>query len=236
MQAIRRTLQTETRVLDERKGLVEYIASDESLDSYREIIRVAGWRFTNFQKNAPLVDSHDYSCIDKLLGKVVDFKVKGGRLIETVQWAIDAGLPDNHLANIGWKMTLAGYLKAVSVGFYPTKMIDEYGDASTWKQQLKELGLSGADKENHPRRIYIEQEQVELSVCILGANPNALAKAFRASVINASQRDFLGNGPGSAARRLVDEAVARLPFPSAVTSEQRRKIAADILPFPEVFE
>src|SRR5262245_42586020 len=97
-----RTIHPEVRVLDETKGLVQYVASDESLDSYREVIRAAGWRFTNFSRNAPFVDSHDYSSIDKLVGKVTEFKVDKGRLVETVQWAID--VPGNLLAQRGFAM------------------------------------------------------------------------------------------------------------------------------------
>ena len=72
-----RTLCPKIRVLDAAKGLVEYVASNETIDSYREIIRADGWRFSRFAKNAPFVDSHDYSSVDKLLGKVVDFRVEG---------------------------------------------------------------------------------------------------------------------------------------------------------------
>jgi hypothetical protein len=182
-----RTLHPETRVLDEKTGLVEYVASDETLDSYREIIRADGWRFDHFQKNAPFVDSHDYGSLEKLLGKVVDFKVAGRKLIETVQWAVD--VPENKLAQLGWRMTSAGYLKAVSVGFFPIRQISSWGDdKAAWLQQLQDLGLD--DKAN-VRTIYIEQQQVELSACAIGANPNALARAFKAGVINEGDLDTL---------------------------------------------
>jgi hypothetical protein len=118
--AVRRLIHPEVRVVDAQLGIVDYVASDESVDSYQEVIRAAGWRFTHFSKNAPFVDSHDYSSIGKCLGRVVDFRVEGDRLIERVQWAID--VPENQLARIGWKMTEAGYLKAVSVGFSPSSM------------------------------------------------------------------------------------------------------------------
>lgn len=185
-----RTLHPEVRVLDEKKGLVEYVASDESLDSYREIIRAAGWRFTHFQKNAPFVDSHDYGSIDKLVGKVTDFEVKGKKLIEVVQWAID--VPGNVLAQRGFAMTQAGYLKAVSVGFYPVKAASRWDvDRTGYDQQLAELGLTALADAQKPRTIYTEHEQVELSAVILGANPNALAKAYKAGILDdAALEDF----------------------------------------------
>jgi hypothetical protein len=114
---------------------------------------------------------------------VVDFEVKNGRLVETVQWAIDAGLPETHLAMIGWKMTAAGYLKAVSVGFHPVKAVTMYGDKVAYDAQLAELKLEAAGDDAKPWRIFIEQQQVELSSVIVGANPNALARAYKAGVI-----------------------------------------------------
>jgi hypothetical protein len=176
--ALRRMIHPEVRVVDSRNGIVDYIASDESIDSFKEIIRAAGWRFTHFAKNAPFVDSHDYSTIGKCLGKVIDFRVEGARLIERVQWAID--VPENQLARIGWKMTEAGYLKAVSVGFFSVKYATPHS-GEEWGRQLKELGLPA---DAAVRTIYTEQEQVELSCCVVGSNPNALAKAYRAGAIS----------------------------------------------------
>jgi len=175
---LRRMIHPEVRVVDARQGIVDYVASDESIDSFKEIIRASGWRFSNFSKNAPFVDSHDYSTISKCLGKVIDFRVEGSRLIERVQWAID--VPENKLAQIGWKMTQAGYLKAVSVGFFPVKYLTA-SSGDEWKRVLRELGLP---EDAAVRTIYTEQEQVELSCCVVGANPNALAKAYQAGAIN----------------------------------------------------
>jgi hypothetical protein len=187
MKTLRRTIHPEVKVLDAAKGIVEYVASDETLDSYREIIRAEGWRFNRFQKNAPFVDSHDYYTLEKLLGTVVDFKVAGKRLVETVQWAIDVA--ENKLAQLGWKMTAAGYLKAVSVGFLPTRVVSKWdSDTLPYFSALTELGLT---KDSGVRAIYLEQEQIELSACIIGANPNALAKAYKADVINDADLELL---------------------------------------------
>jgi hypothetical protein len=194
MNKLTRTLHPEVKILDPRAGIVQYIASDESIDSYREVIRADGWRFNHFAKNSPFVDSHNYDSITSCLGKVIDFRIEdaprrsdgqgGPRLLETVQWAID--VPENQLAQIGWKMTAAGYLKAVSVGFWPLTVLTPQ-DGRQWQAQLAELGL---DKNNPPRAIYTEQEQVELSCCIIGANPNALAKCVKAGVLSPEDCKF----------------------------------------------
>jgi len=215
-----RSLTTEVRVLDAAKGIAEYIASDETIDSYREVIRASGWRFDNFRKNAPFVDSHDYGSIDKLVGKVTDFKVDGKRLVETVQWTID--VPGNDLAQLGWAMTEAGYLRAVSVGFWPTKMVSKWdSDPTGYVGQLTELGLSSMPAEQKPRTIYTEQQQVELSAVIIGANPNALAKAYKAGILKDADIDYFAE---EYQRRETARAAARPDDAAraAKTSGQRR--------------
>jgi hypothetical protein len=209
-----RTLCPKIRVLDAAKGLVEYVASNETIDSYREIIRADGWRFNRFAKNAPFVDSHDYSSVDKLLGKVVDFRVEGRQLIETVEWAINAGLPENHLANIGWKMTVAGYLKGVSVGFMPLDWIsawdkDKADGKEAWEQQLVDLQLPA---DTNVRTIYLEQDQHELSAVIIGANPDAVARSYKAGALNDGQLETLSlwSAKRETASRATDPDTARL--------------------------
>lgn len=183
MKTLRRTIHPEIRVIDSKAGLVEYIASDETLDSYREVIKADGWRFDNFKKNAPFVDSHDYGSIEKLLGKVVDFKVSGKRLIETVQWAKD--VESNVLAQRGWAMTEAGFLKAVSVGFWPVRQVSRWDtDRNGYNQAVADLGLKDSADEAKPRTIFLEQQQIELSAVIIGANPNAIARSYKAGILN----------------------------------------------------
>jgi hypothetical protein len=191
MKLLRRTIHPVSKVLDAKAGLVEYIASDETVDSYKEVIRANGWRFDQFRKNAPFCDSHHYDSLDCLVGKIVDFKVQGDKLVETAQWAID--VQENRLARLGFDMTAAGYLKAVSVGFFPEEVISQWSKDKAdvkpvWEQQLKELGLN---EKSAPRAIYLRQQQVELSSCILGANPNALAKSFKAGLLKDEDLEFL---------------------------------------------
>lgn len=169
-----RALNVTPKILSEKEGLVDYVASDESLDSYREVIAAKGWRFTRFEKNAPFVNSHDYDCISNLLGRVESASIAGRALVERVRWAIE--VPEAALAQLGWKMTVGGYLKAVSVGFYPVRMASNGRDG--WSQAITELGIKPEDAAGI-RAIYLEQEQIELSACIIGANPNALAKSWR---------------------------------------------------------
>ena len=186
MKTLRRQICPTIRIVDEKKGIATYVASDETLDSYREIIRAKGWRFDYFKRNAPFVDSHDYSTVGKLLGRVTDFAVKGNALEETVQWAID--VPENTLALLGWKMTVGGFLKGVSVGFRPVKYVSRWdSDQGGFQTQVLELGANA----EQVRTIYTEQQQLELSAVILGANPNALAKAYKAGALADADVEYL---------------------------------------------
>lgn len=210
-----RTIHPEIRVLNAKQGTCEYVASDETVDSYREVIRASGWRFSHFKKNAPFLDSHRNDTIQDQLGKVLSFEVKGNKLVEVVQWAIDVA--ENTLAQLGWKMTEAGYLRAVSVGFMPVKMITKWdaqdvNKGGEWQQQLEELNL----KDNPPRAIYLEQEQVELSACVIGANPNALARSYKAGLLTDADLDLLARAqplsvpqPSTALATTDADAVAR---------------------------
>lgn len=189
MKTLRRTIHPEVRVLDEKTGLCEYVASDETIDSYREVIRAAGWRFNRCAKNFPFVDSHDYSTIEKCLGKVVDFGVKAKQLVNTVQFAID--VPENRLAQLAWKMTLAKMLPAVSVGFWPVVMATKWDtDKGAFQGQLADLKLP---PNSEVCAVYIEQEQIELSLCVIGANPNAVAKSYKAGLLTDADLEFFSN-------------------------------------------
>lgn len=182
----RRELTVVPKILDESKGLVRYTASDETMDCYNEIIRASGWQFSFFAKNAPFVDSHDYSSITKLLGQVVDYRVVGNALEEDVCYSQE---PDT-LGAWAFKMVAGGFLRAVSVGFIPVQMATKWDrDNSTFLGQVSDLKLdpTAAAQLNC---VYMRQEQIELSQCVIGANPNALAKAYKAGCL--SEKDIDG--------------------------------------------
>jgi hypothetical protein len=180
---LRRTIHPEVRVLDEKQGIVEYTASDESPDSYKEIVKADGWRFDRFQKNSPFVDSHNYASINSLLGRVTDFGIQGKRLVEAVKWAID--VPENELALLGFRMTAAGYLKAVSVGFMPVRTVSPWdNDKNAWREVCEELHIDPVNTDC--RCVYLEQQQLELSTCVVGANENALARSYSYGILTDS--------------------------------------------------
>ncbi len=98
-------------------------------------------------------------------------------------------MEENELAKLGWKMTVGGFLKAVSVGFIPVRHVRNGADG--WTQALQAVGIKPEDAANI-RWIYLEQEQIELSACIIGSNPDALAKSFAAGCVRAADLSAVG--------------------------------------------
>ncbi|MDR1192184.1 MAG: HK97 family phage prohead protease [Verrucomicrobiales bacterium] len=186
------TIHPEVRVIDTKAGIVDYIASDETVDCYREVIAARGWLFDLFRKNAPLVNSHDYADLKNQLGKITDFFVRDGKLHNRAQFALD--VPSNELARLTFDMVEKGYVKACSVGFMPVEWLsrwnnEQLGDFTKECERLKvDPGAVGT--------IFTKQQQLELSVCILGANQNALAEIGQAVADGAVDRDLAGRVVG----------------------------------------
>jgi hypothetical protein len=237
---VRREINPEVRIQDEKAGIVQYVASDQSIDAQNEVVRADGWRFDRFARNSPLVDSHRYGSVECVLGKVIDFSVQGRQLVETAQWAID--VPENTMAKLGFAMTKAGYLKAVSVGFMPEFIVtqvpqdmwgEDWGGAGIlaaqsrqgkeiWRQQMQELGFSG---NKQPQTVYMTQQQIELSACVIGANPNALAKSYKAGVLSDADLELI-----STERSKRETAGMALESAAAMQARQRkRKAFLDVL-------
>jgi hypothetical protein len=178
MIVLRRPLNVEARVMDEKTGMVEYVASDETIDSYREVVRVNGWSVA--PNGMPFVNSHRYGSIEDVLGKVTEAYLSKKAWVNVVQWSHE--IPEHKVAILGWKMTLGGFLNRVSVGFYPTDQVTKYdADLTGYNKELARLELN---EKNGPHTIYRKQVQVELSAVVLGANPNAVAKAYKAGVLS----------------------------------------------------
>jgi HK97 family phage prohead protease len=137
-----------------------FVASDESVDRYGDIIRASGWQLDAYRTNPQLLFAHQSRQLP--VGRVVDIAVDGTRLIAHAEFAPE-GLDATGFADTVWRFVEAGFLKAVSVGFAPTKVPNEIKDPVTnaWTGGFEFVG----------------QELLELSVCTVPANPNALQLA-----------------------------------------------------------
>ena len=130
-------------------AVMDFIASDETLDRYNEVIKLDGWQLDNFKANPVIPDCHDYSSIGKILGKAQSIAVVDGKLVNRVEFCLD-----NPLGNLAYKMTKGGFIKSQSVGFIPLEWVNGNGK-------------DGID------RTYTKQELLEVSLVVVPANPGA---------------------------------------------------------------
>ncbi len=174
-----REIDVTVKTLDAKRGVVRYIASDATIDSYGELIDPAGWKFDGrWATNKPICKAHSYDPED-LLGKGIYTAVEGGKLIIDAQFAIE----ESPLAAFVFRMVDGGFMPACSVGFRPVRYAFSWGDPQTWQDALKyaisKFSLT-PEQVGTLDGIYLEQQLSELSPCVLGANPNALAQVAKA--------------------------------------------------------
>lgn len=146
----------EVRAFDQEARTVDFIASDESVDRYGDIIRVEGWDLRAYKKNPVLLFGHDSS--SPPIGTSAA-SVEGKQLIARAQFAPE-GVYD--FADTIFRLVMAKILRAVSVGFLPTAEPNVIRDD-------KNDRITGFE--------FIGQELLELSVVPVPANPQALAFA-----------------------------------------------------------
>jgi HK97 family phage prohead protease len=140
-----------------------FTMSDETEDRYGDIISADGWELQSFRANPVALFGHDHGFpIGTWTDVHIDKKTKSlrGKL------DIERGA-SSRIDEIG-RLVEAGVLKAVSVGFRPTKSPEPLKDKD--------------GKETYGVR-FVGQELLECSVVPIPANPNALAlaKSFHTS-------------------------------------------------------
>ncbi|KKL75637.1 hypothetical protein LCGC14_2052890, partial [marine sediment metagenome] len=97
--------------------------------------------------------AHDYRSLP--IGKAPKVWLAGGKLKNTVQFPPEGTY---EFADIVERLVDTGYLKTESVGFIPQKWEDGDGDKG-------------------PRRTYLKQELLEISIVPVPSNPDALRNA-----------------------------------------------------------
>jgi HK97 family phage prohead protease len=132
-----------------------FILSDETPDRLGDIISTEGWDTVAFQKNPVALFNHNSNFpIGRWRNVRVENKALRGEL-EMAAEGISARIDEIR------KLVDAGILKAVSVGFRPSKSEP----------------LDPSDKSFFAAQRYLSQELVECSLVSVPANPNALAVA-----------------------------------------------------------
>ena len=138
---------------------IRFIASDETVDRYGDIIRADGWDLKAYKKNPVVLFGHNSR--EPPIG-TADVEIKGTRLMAEVTF-----LPEgvSVFADEIWRIVDAGALRAMSVGFLPTET-----PLPMWKDDDEESGIITGFE-------FVAQELLENSVVPVPANPSAIALA-----------------------------------------------------------
>ena len=146
---------------DPADATLSFIATDETMDRYDEVISIDGWNVDNYLKNPVVVDSHNYGSVGCILGRTIQLTIIGGQMINQVQFALD-----NPMGALAYKMAKAGFIRSESVGFRPQEWV---------------MG-SGKDS---PYRTFTKQELLEISLVAVPANPGAtIGAALKSGAID----------------------------------------------------
>jgi HK97 family phage prohead protease len=139
---------------------LRFCFSDESVDRMGDTIRAAGWDIADFERNPVALWAHDSSAPP--IGGARNVGVEGKRLAGDIEFAP----PETYqFADTIYRLVLGKFIRAVSVGFLPTRHLFVQDDPDRpW----------GID--------FLEQSLLEISVCPVPANPNALAEARRKGI------------------------------------------------------
>ena len=171
---------------------LRFVFSDGTIDRAGDSIDPEGWEVDNFLTNPVALWAHDsYS---PPIGRASNVGASGGKLMGDIEFmaAEISGFADSI-----YRMIKAGFVKAVSVGFIP-------------------LEWSFAQEKNRPFGInFTKQELVEISVCPVPCNPNALQAAKAAGIDTGPMREW--------AAKLLDEGGHNIIVPRNVLEETFRQ-------------
>jgi hypothetical protein len=137
---------------------LDFIASDESLDRYSEVISASGWQLANYQRNPVFQNAHQYGDIIFTLGRALITELRqrgqsssssfsssssGLYLYQRIQFATEV----NPIAKIAYGLYQGNFLNAVSVGFVPVRWVDGNGKEYSTKSSSSSFSSSSSNSE-----------------------------------------------------------------------------------------
>jgi HK97 family phage prohead protease len=154
-----KSISFEIKVSGSEERTIDILASDDSVDSYNEILTHDGWDLKRYKKNPVIIWAHNYSIppIAKTIWMKAD-KEKG--LLGRIKFP-DEGV--NPFADTIFKMYKDKFLNAFSVGFYGNERV--------------------VPKKPGEPILITKKELLEISAVPIPSNPNALQKnAFKSAL------------------------------------------------------
>ena len=161
---------TEIRKVDKRDRLMEFICSTEGQKRDGNVVRAAGFRFGNFDRNpvGTWVHRYDIFPVSRWVERSVQ-KVNGApSLVMTAQFVPPDA--DDGMGEKVFKLYQYGFLNAVSIGWEPIKYRELRGKDGLW---------GGYE--------FLEQDLLECAHVLIPADPDALARACRRGVMSSDE-------------------------------------------------
>lgn len=124
-------------------------ATSEAVDRQGEVVSADGWDFRSFEANPVILDTHDYSGIDAIVGRALPPLRRMGDT-----WEVDVEFSQSPKGRLAKQLVDEGSLRAVSVGFRSMERV-------------------GGAREGAPLT-HVKQELLEISVVPIPANPEAV--------------------------------------------------------------
>jgi HK97 family phage prohead protease len=168
---IRKILSTKVKAVAGKDRVLEFIGSTEAVDRDDERIKMDGWQLGDYLKNPVVLWAHRYD--EPPIGKTLSVRAVEGKLIFQVEFATAEMYP---FADTIYRLSKGGFINTTSVGFKPLE----------WET---------GNKAGEPRRTYIKQELLELSIVPVPSNPDALIQAREAGLITVKEFERLTKPP-----------------------------------------
>jgi len=144
---------------DEAARTQRFVFSDDTVDLAGDVIDPKGWQTDDFKRNPVALFSHD--SWSPPIGRASNVGVVGNKLMGDIEFA-SADVYD--FADTIYRLVKAKFLKAVSVGFKP-------------------LEWNFVNDKDRPYGIDFKRQMLlEISVCCVPCNPNALSEARSAGI------------------------------------------------------
>ena len=201
----------EIRKIDEESRTVEFVASDNSVDSYKTVLPVDKWDLTRYSGNGIVGYMHDVygtswtksADPDDIIGKGVAF-VEDEKLIVRITFEPKEL---NERADKIFRKIQFGSLHAVSVGFRATKK-----------------GHMGDEERGEDPKVYYYagQELLEVSVVNIPSNANALKRSIEEE---AAEREYEEKAEQP---EVVTDVTAEAPADYTSTIARARALMAQI--------
>lgn len=199
----------EFRSIDEQKRTATFTAATENgvlTWAGREHLRMTGARLQRYRKNPVVLDSHNRFEAGAVIGRA-NVRIEDKTLISEVLFA------QTERAEEVWQLVKGGFLRAVSVGFIPSR-------ARTVELQEGETDGEGESIVKGPARVIKEWELFEISVVPVPADAEAIRRQLEQEEPPVSKPETPVTPPAPAVQpRALSE--------DELKAERERKIAED---------